>query len=114
MFSVSRFGNKMFIAKMQRLKQAGQLKEIAGEINKAHAAAMLRRFIPVKTGALKRSLTVPGDANRIFREHRAGFEIGSKLIYAKYQRRRIRELNFAERKEIFVTPVELAFNNILR
>jgi hypothetical protein len=114
MFTVSGLGSKLFAAKMERLKQQGRLKEVAQEINTAHADAMRRRPIPVKTGALRRSLTVVGDAERIFREHRNGFEIGSRLNYARYQRRRIRELNATERREVFVKPVEQAFNNILR
>ena len=87
--------------------------ESVDEVNKRHAQAYKRRTIPVDTGRLKTSLTTVSNPDRLVIATVKYIEIGTKVPYAKYQRKRIRELTSQEVKFIFVEPILESFRELL-
>lgn len=106
-FKISESGSKQLTLALLRLRQSAPklLKSAVNEIDRRHAAAYRRRFIPRDTGALQASLRFVGAPGRQVVETESGVEIGTLIPYAKYQRQRIRELSRVEKREIFVLPV---------
>ncbi len=113
-FTMSHTGDRRLLQKLERLKVAGDWRPLTKEMNAAHARAMSRRQIPIKTGRLKASLTRPVHPDRVVMSDRRGLSISTRVPYAKYQRKRIRRLNRAELREIFIKPIELAFEAVAR
>lgn len=113
-FRVTHSGTRALKRKMEALARRGYLREVAGEINRRHAAAMRRRRIPYDTGRLEASLTQTSSPDRRVTVTDNSIEIATLVPYAQYQRQRIRRLTTQERREIFVKPIELAFENTWR
>ncbi len=106
-FQITQSGFKGVEMALLRLRQSAPNMFIGAvqEIDKRHSQAYQRRTIPIDTGALQASLRNVGDKKRMIFATKSGITIGTTLHYAKYQRKRIRELSRIEKKEIFVTPI---------
>lgn len=91
------------------------MREVEQEANRRHAAAMKRRRIPVDTGRLKGSLTEPNHPDRKVSSDARSITIATNVPYAQYQRDRITpRLSGQELKEIFILPIEAAFEQAWR
>ena len=86
--------------------------ESVDEVNKRHAEAYKRRRIPVDTGRLKRSLETVSNPDRLVIATVKYIEIGTKVPYAKFQRRRIRKLSPREMRFIFIEPMLESFREL--
>ncbi len=89
------------------------LVESVNEVNKRHAEAYQRRWIPVDTGRLKKSLTTVSNPDRLIVTTVKYVEIGTKVPYAQYQRYRINKLSSREIKYIFVDSILESFRELV-
>ena len=114
-FTIKQTGIKKIMLALQRVEVTApkMMAVISTEANERHAQAYRRRKIPIDTGRLMRSLTVPANPDRRVRISKKGISIGCQVPYAKYQRHRIRKLTSAELKYIFREPVLLLLQEVL-
>ncbi len=112
-FTVSQGGSAAIRRRLDAIRRAGRVTEVAAEADRRFTRTMRRRGIPVRTGRLKASLTQTGHKDHVLRVGKDRITIGTRVPYAQWQRKRIRRLNRAEKVFIFLDPIREMFRRII-
>lgn len=109
-------GRRRIQQRFKALQQASRqvMRDVSKEVNRRHALTMRRRAIPERTGRLKGSLTQESHPDRQVTVTNRSVQIESTVPYAEHQAKRIRKLNAAENKEVFLKPVEEKFDAVIK